>query len=107
MGVAKPVKKPAQKKKRKASESESEAEIDEEESEDDEYMPVVEKVKAKKTPPKKPARKSKVNHTEASKKKSTNKRDPVFFKDEFLAVRTDEGSFYLCKAMQNIYIGSR
>ena len=29
------------------------------------------------------------------------------FRDEFLAVRADEGSFYLCKAMQNIYIGSR
>merc|ERR1711994_623751 len=48
-----------------------------------------------------------VNNGNETQKKSTNKRDPVFFKDEFLAVRADEGSFYLCKAMQNIYIGSR
>merc|ERR1712203_491080 len=27
--------------------------------------------------------------------------------DEHLAVRNDEGAFYLCKTMQNIYIGSR
>ena len=30
-----------------------------------------------------------------------------FFRDEHLAVRNDEGTFYLCKTMQNIYIGSR
>jgi len=34
-------------------------------------------------------------------------KDPVFFKDEFLAVRNPDDGFYLCKAMQNIYIGSR
>ena len=34
--------------------------------------------------------------------KSTN-----FARDECLAVRNDEGSFYLCRAMQNIYLGSR
>jgi len=43
----------------------------------------------------------------APQKKKNGKKDPVFFKDEYLAVRNDEGSFYLCKAMQNIYIGSR
>ena len=31
----------------------------------------------------------------------------LFSRDEYLAVRNDEGAFYLCKAMQNIYIGSR
>ena len=31
----------------------------------------------------------------------------IYYRDEYLAVRNDEGSFYLCKAMQNIYIGSR
>merc|ERR1712045_142379 len=33
--------------------------------------------------------------------------EPVFFKDEFLAVRNPDDGFYLCKAMQNIYLGSR
>merc|ERR1719336_2835590 len=59
------------------------------------------------TPPRKPIRKSKVNNENSSPKKKSGKKDPVFFKDEYLAVRNDEGSFYLCKAMQNIYIGSR
>jgi len=40
----------------------------------------------------------------ASKKKGG---DPVFFKDEYMAVRNAEGSFYICKAMQNIYMGSK
>jgi hypothetical protein len=89
-------------KKRKASESE---ESDyEEESEEEDFQPV--KVKSKKTPPKKPIRKSKLNNTEPASKKNP-KKEPVFFKDEHLAVRNDEGTFYLCKTMQNIYIGSR
>jgi len=35
------------------------------------------------------------------------KGDPVFFKDEYMAVRNHEGSFYICKAMQNIFLGSK
>lgn len=35
------------------------------------------------------------------------KGDPVFFKDEYMAVRNAEGSFYICKAMQNIFLGSK
>ena len=31
----------------------------------------------------------------------------VEFRDEYLAVRNDEGTFFICKAMQNIYLGSR
>ncbi|XP_018313036.1 uncharacterized protein [Mycetomoellerius zeteki] len=31
----------------------------------------------------------------------------VFYKNEFLAVRNAEGSFYVCQAMQNIYKSSR
>ena len=37
----------------------------------------------------------------------TNVLPLVVFRDEYLAVRNDEGSFFLCKAMQNIYLGSR
>lgn len=47
-----------------------------------------------------------MNNTEPASKKNP-KKEPVFFKDEHLAVRNDEGTFYLCKTMQNIYIGSR
>merc|ERR1719422_141186 len=40
--------------------------------------------------------------------RQTNKKgDPVFFKDEYMAVRNAEGSFYICKAMQNIFLGSK
>ena len=42
--------------------------------------------------------------TESAEKK---KREPVFFKDEYMAVRNPEDGFYICKAMQNIYIGAR
>merc|ERR1719370_1893787 len=35
------------------------------------------------------------------------KGDPVFFKDEYMAVRNAEGSFYICKAIQNIFLGSK
>lgn len=31
----------------------------------------------------------------------------VSFRNEFLAVRNAEGSFYVCQAMQNIYKSSR
>lgn len=31
----------------------------------------------------------------------------LFFRNEFLAVRNAEGSFYVCQAMQNIYKSSR
>merc|ERR1719242_1788843 len=93
--------KTSSRKKRKVSESE-ESETDYEEEAD--FKPV--KAKAKKTPPKKPIRKSKMNNTESASRK-TGKKEPVFFKDEHLAVRNDEGAFYLCKTMQNIYIGSR
>merc|ERR1712045_887650 len=97
--------KTSSRKKRKVSESEeSETDYEEESEEEDDFKPV--KAKAKKTPPKKPIRKSKMNNTESASRK-TGKKEPVFFKDEHLAVRNDEGAFYLCKTMQNIYIGSR
>ena len=28
-------------------------------------------------------------------------------RDEYMAVRNAEGSFYICKAMQNIFLGSK
>ena len=69
--------KTSSRKKRKASESE-ESDIDfEEESEEEDFKPV--KAKAKKTPPKKPIRKSKMNNTEPASKKNA-KKEPVFFK---------------------------
>ena len=69
--------KTSSRKKRKASESE-ESEIDfEEESEEEDFKPV--KAKAKKTPPKKPIRKSKMNNAEPASKKNA-KKEPVFFK---------------------------
>ena len=50
---------------------------DEEESEEEDFKPV--KAKAKKTPPKKPIRKSKMNNAEPASKKNA-KKEPVFFK---------------------------
>merc|ERR1712226_322630 len=52
----------------------------------------------------KPKRNSKLASTASQAKK---KGDPVFFKDEYMAVRNAEGSFYICKAMQNIFLGSK
>ena len=31
----------------------------------------------------------------------------LIFRDEYLAVRNDEGTFFLCKTMQNIYLSSK
>ena len=31
----------------------------------------------------------------------------VYLRDEYMAVRNAEGSFYICKAMQNIFLGSK
>ncbi|XP_037077478.1 titin-like [Pollicipes pollicipes] len=31
----------------------------------------------------------------------------IFFKNEFLAVRNEEGSFFVCQAVQNVYKGSK
>ncbi|KYN04090.1 hypothetical protein ALC62_04854 [Cyphomyrmex costatus] len=39
--------------------------------------------------------------------KATDDKLIVFYKNEFLAVRNAEGSFYVCQAMQNIYKSSR
>ncbi|PSN40907.1 hypothetical protein C0J52_12457 [Blattella germanica] len=39
-------------------------------------------------------------------KKSPDDKLIVFYKNEFLAVRNAEGSFYICQAMQNIYKSS-
>ena len=68
-----------------ASESESEeeevseeetGELEEESEDDDDYKPV----SIKKTPPRKPIRKSKVNNGNETQKKKSGKKDPVFFK---------------------------
>ncbi|XP_032663760.1 uncharacterized protein LOC116840743 isoform X2 [Odontomachus brunneus] len=39
--------------------------------------------------------------------KATDDKLIVFYKNEFLAVRNAEGSFYVCQAVQNIYKSSR
>ncbi|XP_014487845.1 PREDICTED: uncharacterized protein LOC106751459 isoform X2 [Dinoponera quadriceps] len=39
--------------------------------------------------------------------KATDEKLIVFYKNEFLAVRNAEGSFYVCQAVQNIYKSSR
>ena len=31
----------------------------------------------------------------------------LYLRDEYMAVRNAEGSFYICKAMQNIFLGSK
>ena len=31
----------------------------------------------------------------------------AYSRDEYMAVRNAEGSFYICKAMQNIFLGSK
>jgi len=114
---------PAVKRKRKKivarGDSDEEEEEESEEEDDDDYKPSEPKPKSPKTPkapkaakppksttPKKRGRKPKSDDADASTKKKV-KRDPVFFKDEYLAVRNDEGTFFICKAMQNIYLGSR
>jgi len=39
--------------------------------------------------------------------KINNEKLTVFYKNEFLAVRNEDGGFYLCQAMQNIHRASR
>ncbi|XP_050455186.1 uncharacterized protein LOC126853452 [Cataglyphis hispanica] len=46
-----------------------------------------------------------LNKTPSS--KTADEKLIVFYKNEFLAVRNAEGSFYVCQAMQNIYKSSR
>jgi len=122
------LKKPTVKRKRKkiVARGDSEEDDESEEEEDDDYQPKVAKPKVPKVPkatkatkeqkepketksttPKKRGRKPKAEAADSSAKKKSKKSDPVFFKDEYLAVRNDEGTFFLCKAMQNIYLGSR
>lgn len=104
------------KRKRIVARGDSDEEEEEESEDDDDYKPSEPKPKTPKTPkspktptPKKsttPKKRGRKQETDSTKKKS-KRPDPVFFKDEYLAVRNDEGSFFLCKAMQNIYLGSR
>ncbi|VVC25535.1 Hypothetical protein CINCED_3A020225 [Cinara cedri] len=49
---------------------------------------------------------SKITEKSASPKVNTEKLT-VFYKNEFLAVRNEDGGFYLCQAMQNIHRASR
>lgn len=86
-------------------EDDDEPDFEQESENDEDYEPV--EPKPKTTIKKRGAHQPKQTKKETPARKKTNKRDPVFFKDECLAVRNDEGSFYLCKAMQNIYLGSR
>lgn len=79
-----PNKKPKRKKEESESEIEEPAELDK---------------------PKKRGRKP--VSAKKAKAATSKKNDPVFFKDEFLAVRNADDGFYLCKAMQNIFMGSR
>jgi len=111
-------KKPTVKRKRKriVARGDSDEEEEEESEDDDDYRPSEPKPKSPRTPksPKTPKpqknsttkKRGRKQETDSTKKKS-KRPDPVFFKDEYLAVRNDEGSFFLCKAMQNIYLGSR
>jgi len=105
----------AKKKRRKiVARGDSDEEEEESEEDDDDYKPSESKQRTPRSPKsskpevsKKRGRKPKLNNSDAKTKKKSAKGDPVFFKDEYLAVRNDEGSFFLCKAMQNIYLGSR
>ncbi|XP_050544716.1 uncharacterized protein LOC126907456 isoform X2 [Daktulosphaira vitifoliae] len=45
--------------------------------------------------------------TKTASPKTSNEKLTVFYKNEFLAVRNEEGGFYLCQAMQNIHRASR
>ncbi|XP_076243050.1 uncharacterized protein LOC143184594 isoform X2 [Calliopsis andreniformis] len=47
------------------------------------------------------------NLNKAPPSKASDDKLIVFYKNEFLAVRNAEGSFYVCQAMQNIYKSSR
>ncbi|XP_060833496.1 uncharacterized protein LOC132917010 [Rhopalosiphum padi] len=49
---------------------------------------------------------SKISEKTVSSKINSDKLT-VFYKNEFLAVRNEEGGFYLCQAMQNIHRASR
>eukprot|EP00092_Neocalanus_flemingeri_P022403 GFUD01024296.1.p1 GENE.GFUD01024296.1~~GFUD01024296.1.p1 ORF type:complete len:806 (+),score=315.96 GFUD01024296.1:321-2738(+) len=102
---------PSVKRKRKKIVAREESDEDEDEEDDDDYQPKEVKPKPPKSPKtataKKRGRKPKSEASDTSSKKKTKRNDPVFFKDEYLAVRNDEGTFFLCKAMQNIYLGSR
>ncbi|XP_011701629.1 PREDICTED: uncharacterized protein LOC105458198 isoform X2 [Wasmannia auropunctata] len=48
-----------------------------------------------------------LNKTTPGPSKAADDKLIVFYKNEFLAVRNAEGSFYVCQAMQNIYKSSR
>ncbi|XP_050421526.1 transcriptional regulator ATRX homolog [Adelges cooleyi] len=50
---------------------------------------------------------TKIATKSASSSKINNEKLTVFYKNEFLAVRNEEGGFYLCQAMQNIHRASR
>ena len=70
--------------RKKQKTSDTEDEVDESSEEDDDYEPQ-EKAKVKKTPPKKPVRKSKVappTPSSTTKGKKSGNKDPVFFKYE-------------------------
>jgi len=103
----KPVEK-TQKKKRKIS-------ISDEEEDEEDYVP--EPIKKKKSKekkeeeedymPEKSVKKKKKKPVSPKKTKSSSKKEPVFFKDEHLAVRNEGDGFYICRAKQNIFLGSR
>jgi len=57
--------------------------------------------------PKKKGRKPTNKNKNKPKTSTSKKGDPVFFKDEYMAVRNADDGFYICKAMQNIYLGSK
>merc|ERR1740128_184630 len=58
-------------------------------------------------PPRKTAPPPVIAKKSAPEPAEKKKKEPVFFKDEYMAVRNPDNGFYICKAMQNIYIGSR
>ncbi|KAI4458324.1 hypothetical protein MML48_7g00009698 [Holotrichia oblita] len=49
---------------------------------------------------------SKMTSTSTPRSKNNDEKLIIFYKNEFLAVRNSEGSFYICQAVQNIYKSS-
>ncbi|KAL3280127.1 hypothetical protein HHI36_017632 [Cryptolaemus montrouzieri] len=49
---------------------------------------------------------SKISASSSQRNKTNDDKLTVFFKNEFLAVRNSEGTFYVCQAVQNIYKSS-
>ncbi|KAK9884941.1 hypothetical protein WA026_009177 [Henosepilachna vigintioctopunctata] len=49
---------------------------------------------------------SKISASTSQRNRANDDKLIVFFKNEFLAVRNSEGSFYICQAVQNIYKSS-